>query len=101
MPHVDSVKFVGRGLGTVSLLSDAIMRFRPTNDPDEYVDCLIPRYSLYCMENEARYDFTHELLHDDESCINNVKVPRKRRISIITRVQPELNPDVLFDTGFE
>ena len=40
LPHVDSVKFVGRGLATISLLSDSILRFRRVDDPDEFVDIL-------------------------------------------------------------
>ena len=37
MPHVDSVKFVGRALGGLSLLSDAIMRFRHVEKEEHFV----------------------------------------------------------------
>ena len=97
MPHIDSVKFVGRALASLSLLSDSIMRFRVKDQPEEYVDCILPRYSLYCMEDAARYDFTHEILHADESYFQGERIKRERRISIITRVKPNLPDEVYFE----
>lgn len=92
LPHVDSVKFVGRGLATISLLSDSILRFRRVNKPDDFVDILgkqailnwkethkvVPRYSLYCMADEARFDFTHEILNNSKSFFNGEKINKSR-----------------------
>lgn len=78
-PHVDSVKFSGKVVAGVSLLSDAIMRLRPsakewesdekdTNHSevsgasDRYVDLFLPKLSLYVLSGMSRYSFTHELL---------------------------------------
>ncbi|KAK0395132.1 hypothetical protein QR680_001131 [Steinernema hermaphroditum] len=37
----------------------------------------------------GRYDFMHEVLGEDESIFDNVKIPRDRRISIICRDLPK------------
>jgi len=97
LPHVDSVKFVGRGLATISLLSDSILRFRRVEDPDDFVDILVPRYSLYCMADEARYCFTHEILKCGTSFFNGAKIDKSRRISIIQRIEPETKVGSLFE----
>ena len=90
LPHVDSVKFVGRALASISLLSDSVMRLRLVEAPEEFVDCLLPRRSLYIMEDLARYDFTHEILAAEQSVFNGKRVTKSRRISFIHRVCPAL-----------
>jgi len=94
MPHVDSVKFVGCALAGLSLLSDAIMRFRHVSR-DEHFDVLLPRRSLYVMRDQYRYDWTHEVLSAEES--RPLGVNRDRRISIMTRAAPSEQQDRLFD----
>ncbi|VDL70120.1 unnamed protein product [Nippostrongylus brasiliensis] len=79
-PHIDRV----------CLLSDAVMRLRHKDRKDELiVDMLLPRRCLYRMGEEGRYDFTHEVLSNDESFFDGKKVPKTRRISIICRDIPK------------
>ncbi|CAG9802986.1 unnamed protein product [Chironomus riparius] len=105
-PHVDSVRFCGSTISGLSLLSDAVMKLvqsttDPFEAPDEYrqqpkVDTsnlysckvLLRRRSLYIMSNSARYNFTHELLSNEESIFKGQTVEKGRRISIICREEP-------------
>ncbi|KAM4717278.1 alpha-ketoglutarate-dependent dioxygenase alkB homolog 7, mitochondrial [Anableps anableps] len=87
-PHIDSVKFCGSTIAGLSLLSDSIMRLVKENEPNEWLDLLLTRRSLYILRDRARYDFTHEILKDDESVFNGQRVPRQRRISVICRNLP-------------
>ncbi|KAM8845301.1 alpha-ketoglutarate-dependent dioxygenase alkB homolog 7, mitochondrial isoform 2-T2 [Spinachia spinachia] len=87
-PHIDSVKFCGSTIAGLSLLSDSIMRLVKEDSTDEWMDLLLPRRSLYILRDQARYDFTHQILKDEESVFNGRKVPRLRRISIICRNLP-------------
>nr|XP_057904756.1 alpha-ketoglutarate-dependent dioxygenase alkB homolog 7, mitochondrial [Doryrhamphus excisus] len=87
-PHIDSVKFCGSTITGLSLLSDCVMRLVKDDAPSEWLDLLLPRRSLYILRNQARYDFTHEILKDEESVFNGQKVPRQRRISVICRNLP-------------
>ncbi|XP_036945864.1 alpha-ketoglutarate-dependent dioxygenase alkB homolog 7, mitochondrial [Acanthopagrus latus] len=87
-PHIDSVKFCGSTIAGLSLLSDSIMRLVKEGAADEWLDLLLPRHSLYILRDEARYNFTHEILKDEESVFNGKKVPRLRRISVICRNLP-------------
>ncbi|CAB3405612.1 unnamed protein product [Caenorhabditis bovis] len=89
-PHIDSVRYCGDVITGVSLLSDAIMRLRHKERKDELViDMLMPRRSLYRLGEIGRYEFTHEVLGDEESEWNGKQVPRSRRISIICRDIPK------------
>lgn len=88
-PHIDSVKFCGSTIAGVSLLSDSIMRLVKEDASSEWLDLLLPRRSLYILRDQARYDFTHEILKDEESVFKGQKVPRLRRISVICRNLPE------------
>uniref|UniRef100_A0A8C6T6H5 Alpha-ketoglutarate-dependent dioxygenase alkB homolog 7, mitochondrial n=1 Tax=Neogobius melanostomus TaxID=47308 RepID=A0A8C6T6H5_9GOBI len=87
-PHIDSVKFCGSTIAGLSLLSDSVMRLVKQDCPDEWLDLLLPQYSLYIMRDEARYQFTHEILRDEDSAFNGQRVPRQRRISVICRKLP-------------
>ena len=82
-PHVDSVKFCGSTIAGISLLSDCVMRLK---GPDLQLDAFLPRRSLYVMRDEARYDYTHEILKEDESVVDGRRVLRSRRISLICRL---------------
>nr|XP_046272409.1 alpha-ketoglutarate-dependent dioxygenase alkB homolog 7, mitochondrial [Scatophagus argus] len=87
-PHVDSVKFCGSTIAGLNLLSDSVMRLVKEDSPSEWLDLLLPRYSLYILRDQARYNFTHEILKDEDSVFNGQKVPRLRRISVICRNLP-------------
>lgn len=112
--HVDSVKFSGGVVCGISLLSDSIMRLRPSEeslergnqlgqphqqscsspDDNDYVDLYLPKNSLYVLSGLSRYEYTHELLpnrgeftlvQDGECDVNVISVERGRRLSIIFR----------------
>lgn len=87
-PHIDSVKFCGSTIAGLSLLSDSVMRLVKQDSPDQWLDLLLPQYSLYIMRDEARYEFTHEILREEESVFNGQRVERQRRISVICRNLP-------------
>uniref|UniRef100_A0A3Q2PJF5 Alpha-ketoglutarate-dependent dioxygenase alkB homolog 7, mitochondrial n=1 Tax=Fundulus heteroclitus TaxID=8078 RepID=A0A3Q2PJF5_FUNHE len=87
-PHVDSVKFCGSTIAGLSLLSDSIMRLVKDDAPNEWLDLLLTRRSLYILRDQARYNFSHEILKDEESVFNGHRVPRQRRISVICRNLP-------------
>lgn len=87
-PHIDSVKFCGSTIAGLSLLSDSIMRLVKEDATHEWLDLLLPRRSLYILRDQARYNFTHEILKDEDSVFNGQRVPRQRRISVICRNLP-------------
>ncbi|KAM6957183.1 alpha-ketoglutarate-dependent dioxygenase alkB homolog 7, mitochondrial [Aplochiton taeniatus] len=87
-PHIDSVKFCGSTIAGLSLLSDSVMRIVKEDDSSQWLDLLLPQRSLYILRDQARYEFTHEILKDAESMFAGIKVPRQRRISVICRNLP-------------
>ncbi|XP_051242717.1 alpha-ketoglutarate-dependent dioxygenase alkB homolog 7, mitochondrial [Dicentrarchus labrax] len=87
-PHIDSVKFCGSTIAGLNLLSDSIMRLVKEDAANEWLDLLLPRRSLYILRDQARFNFTHEILKDEESVFNGQRVPRLRRISVICRNLP-------------
>lgn len=56
-----------------------------------YGDVLLKRRSLYIMTGVARYDFTHEVLKNEESFFKGQKVEKARRISVMCRNEPDPN----------
>lgn len=115
-PHVDSVRFCGNTISGISLLSDSVMKLvQSTDDPyatnenyrtqpkaeagpvvagklqqDKYsCKVLLRKNSIYIMSHSSRYNFTHEILKNEESFINGLQVIKDRRISIICRNEPE------------
>lgn len=88
-PHIDSVKFCGSTIAGLSLLSHSVMRLVKEDCPEEWLELMLPQYSLYIMRDEARYQFTHEILRDEESVFKGERVPRGRRISVICRNLPQ------------
>ncbi|KAJ0058292.1 hypothetical protein NL108_012755, partial [Boleophthalmus pectinirostris] len=48
-PHIDSVKFCGSTIAGLNLLSASVMRLVKQDSPHEWLDLLLPRYSLYIM----------------------------------------------------
>ncbi|XP_035511427.1 alpha-ketoglutarate-dependent dioxygenase alkB homolog 7, mitochondrial [Morone saxatilis] len=87
-PHIDSVKFCGSTIAGLNLLSDSIMRLVKEDAANEWLELLLPRRSLYILRDQARFNFTHEILKDEESVFNGQRVPRLRRISVICRNLP-------------
>ncbi|XP_039626425.1 alpha-ketoglutarate-dependent dioxygenase alkB homolog 7, mitochondrial [Polypterus senegalus] len=91
--HVDSVKFCGSTIAGICLLSSSVMRLISKKIPTDVVDLLLPRRCLYILRDEARYSYTHEILKDEESYFNGVKINRDRRISVICRNLSEDNAE--------
>ncbi|KAM6218248.1 alpha-ketoglutarate-dependent dioxygenase alkB homolog 7, mitochondrial [Rhynchocyon petersi] len=89
-PHVDSIKFCGATIAGLSLLSPSVMRLVHTQDPAEWLELLLEPGSLYILRGPARYDFSHEILRDEDSFFGEHRVPRGRRISVICRSPPEM-----------
>ncbi|KAK6737900.1 hypothetical protein RB195_020164 [Necator americanus] len=88
-PHIDSIRYCGDVITGVCLLSDAVMRLRHKDRKNELiVDLMLPRRCLYRMGEEGRYEFTHEVLSNEESMFNGQRVEKTRRISIICRDLP-------------
>uniref|UniRef100_A0A8C4Q2I5 AlkB homolog 7 n=1 Tax=Eptatretus burgeri TaxID=7764 RepID=A0A8C4Q2I5_EPTBU len=87
-PHVDSIKFCGNTIAGLSLLSTCIMRFVHERTAEQ-MDVLLRRRSLYIMWDKVRYEFTHEILKNEESYYEGKHIPRSRRIAIISRNFPE------------
>ncbi len=107
--HVDSVRYCGDTIAGICLLSDAVMklvqhiddgsgstddyRTRPDanqNKDDLYsASILVKRLGLYIMSHSSRYNFTHEILKNEESIFKGQKIHKTRRISVICRDEPE------------
>ncbi|XP_055841151.1 alpha-ketoglutarate-dependent dioxygenase alkB homolog 7, mitochondrial [Episyrphus balteatus] len=114
-PHVDSTRYCGTTISGMSMLSDAVMRLVRTdekkyqqgnsvqNDSNDdeyrnqpttvlkgnfYADILLSQRSLYIMSHSARYNFTHEILSNENSNFKGSPVKKGRRISIICRNDP-------------
>lgn len=85
------------------------MRLIHKDDKSLVIDILLKPKSLYILKlienifkktihlflflniyfrNLVRFDFTHEILKDQESYFNDIHIPRNRRISIISRNMP-------------
>ncbi|XP_074785958.1 alpha-ketoglutarate-dependent dioxygenase alkB homolog 7, mitochondrial [Athene noctua] len=98
-PHVDSVKFCGCTIAGVSLLSPSVLRLRSCRPPGHWLELLLPPGSLYVLRGAARYDFTHEILRDEESFFGGRRVPRGRRLALICRNAPhDTTPDTPGDS---
>ena len=90
----------------VSLWSSAVMRLEEERPAEEEtseegegplsVDLLLRRRSLYRLAGDSRWHFTHQILKDQESFFRGQHVPRQRRVSIICRNVPDINPADIF-----
>jgi alkylated DNA repair protein alkB family protein 7 len=87
-PHVDSVKFCGRVIAGISLLSPSLMNFVHKDNSDRRITILLPSCSLYIIRDEVRYQYTHEILPDIHTPFKGQSVARGRRVSIIARSAP-------------
>lgn len=75
----------------MSLLTDSVMRLVNEKNKSLHADVLLQRRSLYIMTGTARYDYTHEILKNEESFFKEEKVVKNRRISVICRNEPDPN----------
>ncbi|XP_045469035.1 alpha-ketoglutarate-dependent dioxygenase alkB homolog 7, mitochondrial [Harmonia axyridis] len=87
-PHIDAVKFCGNTIAGLSLLTDSVMKLVNDKNKELYVDVLLKRRSLYVMKDEARYNYTHEILDNKNSIFKNTQIFKTRRISVICRNEP-------------
>ncbi|CAF1381927.1 unnamed protein product [Adineta steineri] len=87
-PHIDAIRYCGTTITGLSFLSSSIMRLVHKDDKTLIANILLKPKSLYILKNIARFDFTHEILKDQESYFNNLHIPRNRRLSIICRNMP-------------
>lgn len=89
-PHVDSSRFCGEVIATISLLSDCIMRLTYVgHEKDYWDDVFVPKRSLYIMKGIARHKYNHEILSKKDSVYKGKVIDKVRRISIICRSEPE------------
>ncbi|XP_054990915.1 alpha-ketoglutarate-dependent dioxygenase alkB homolog 7, mitochondrial-like [Sorex araneus] len=90
-PHVDSVKFCGDTIAGLSLLSPSVMRLVHTQEPGEWLELLLEPGSLYILRGSARYDFSQEILRDEESYFGDRPVAQGRHISVICGSLPGIH----------
>lgn len=83
-PHVDSIKFSGRVVAGINLLSPSIMRFKEEHG-DSVIDAYLQRRSMYMMTGRVRYHYTHEILPGAQVFRGELPVNRTHRISIMLR----------------
>ncbi|RMX62165.1 hypothetical protein DD238_003602 [Peronospora effusa] len=83
-PHLDSIKFSGRVVAGVNLLSPSVMRFKEEYG-DSVIDAYLPRRSMYMMTGRVRYHYTHEIVPGMQVFKGQVPVNRTHRISILLR----------------
>ncbi|XP_053617450.1 alpha-ketoglutarate-dependent dioxygenase alkB homolog 7, mitochondrial [Plodia interpunctella] len=87
-PHIDAVRFCGEVIAGICLLSSAVMRLQHEKLPHLQVDALLERRAMYIMRGSARYVFTHAVLGGERSAWRGARLPRRRRLAVITRSCP-------------
>ncbi|KAF5282664.1 hypothetical protein FQA39_LY17524 [Lamprigera yunnana] len=90
-PHIDSTRFCGDTIAGLSLLSDSVMRLMHNLSKQYYINVFLKRRSLYIMKGVARFEYTHEILSNNNSFFKDQVVEKNRRISIICRNTPDEN----------
>ncbi|KAK9892391.1 hypothetical protein WA026_019842 [Henosepilachna vigintioctopunctata] len=93
-PHIDAVRFCGDTIAGLSLLTDGIMKLVHDKNKDLYANIFLRRRSLYVMKNSARYNYTHEILSNENSIFKGEIVFKDRRISVICRNEPNYNKEI-------
>ncbi|XP_049665598.1 alpha-ketoglutarate-dependent dioxygenase alkB homolog 7, mitochondrial [Accipiter gentilis] len=92
--------FCGCTIAGVSLLSPSVMRLVSCRAPGQWLELLLEPGSLYVLRGAARYDFTHEILRDEESFFGGRRVPRGRRLALICRNAPhDTTPEPVGDSS--
>jgi hypothetical protein len=92
-PHIDNIEYSGRLIAVLSLLSDRVLRFVNSKDPQDSFDLLVPKNSFYLQKDTLRYGYTHEVLSFDASkslfpSIFNNENNTSRRLAILFRDPP-------------
>jgi len=80
--HIDSPMF-DEPVVSLSLLSSCVMNF--IRDKQK-LPLLLERRSLLIMTGESRWSWYHEIPSRKYDDVENIKVPRKRRVSLTFRV---------------
>uniref|UniRef100_A0A673UBI0 AlkB homolog 7 n=1 Tax=Suricata suricatta TaxID=37032 RepID=A0A673UBI0_SURSU len=88
-PHGDCIRFCGAAIAGLSLLSPGVVRLVHTREPGAWLELLLEPGSVYILRGTARYDFSYEILRDEESFFGGHQIPRGQRISVICRSLPE------------
>lgn len=81
-PHIDCVPCFGEVIASLSLGSAVDMDFR--RNEQRHVLRLEPR-SLFILNDDARYRWTHSIANRKSDLVNSLRVPRSRRISLTFR----------------
>lgn len=83
LAHTDDIQFWDNWVIGASFGSGSIIRFK--GNFDKTYDLYLPIGSVYIMMNEARYDYTHEILPQNIDEYYGEKIKRKQRISLTFR----------------
>uniref|UniRef100_A0A674KEU2 Uncharacterized protein n=1 Tax=Terrapene triunguis TaxID=2587831 RepID=A0A674KEU2_9SAUR len=51
------------------------MRLVSEQNPEDWMDLLLPGHSLYSLRGPAHYEFTHKILKDEASFFDGQKIP--------------------------
>lgn len=81
--HIDSLSY-GSVIASYSLNSGCYINFENKYENKKESIYVKPN-SLYILSGDARYKWTHEILGRKNDVINNIKIPRDRRISVTFR----------------
>ncbi|NWS08993.1 ALKB7 dioxygenase, partial [Motacilla alba] len=60
-----------------------VLRLRSLRAPRDHLELLLQPRSLYVLRGAARFEFTHEILGEQESFFGGLRVPRGRRVALI------------------
>ena len=82
--HIDTTGY-GKVIGCYTAGSGATMTFRRYK---EKLDLYVKPNSLYIMSGDARYKWTHEMVARKSDLVDNIRIPRSRRVSITFRYVP-------------
>lgn len=82
--HTDDPVLFDDEVATLSLGSGTVMTF-VNRDTSEVVDVHLPIGSLFVMNGEARYRWTHEIKKRKSDTVNGVSTKRGTRISVTWR----------------
>ena len=81
--HIDRSDCFGNTIATISLLEAWAMKF--SHDTEPSVEILLPRCSATIMTGSARYEWKHSISPRKSDRVQNMKIPRHRRVSLTFR----------------
>jgi len=82
-PHRDRTDCFGPAIATISLVEAWAMRF--SHERHDHIDVLLATGSLALMTGAVRYDWQHSIPPRRFERTQNLKVPRRRRVSLTFR----------------